>query len=408
MSTARKAFKILPKNYLNDWGEFESWALGSTNPDGWIYATSPQIAKETTIIKYGTASARVIGSNGVASLAGLYRTIQNGTNYAGRTFSLGVWAYSASTGPYIEINDGVSSRTAHLDGLSAFSFFTTPPMKLDYANTQLRINLWASMNATAYFNSAVLCEGESLFVNFYSSPPNNIDISDWSPTLNMKQDQYEIANKEGSFIPDSHLQSQVIAVKGQVVGTDVTSGRDNFNTFTKSLMDWQTNQKRHLYLYDDRVIDVFLKSANWNYANGLQMIRFSLQFSAPDAIKRTISKYRSQTITVGTAQEFSVSYNGSADSKPIISFIANQGAAITTCQLKNLTTSEVLAYAGTVPTNVALDIDCDLGTVFNSSVNKISDFGASDFIRLVRGTNYFRYTGNPCTINIDYFEKYFN
>ncbi len=176
----------------------------------------------------------------------------------------------------------------------------------------------------------------------------------------------------------------------------------------KSLLDWQTGQKRHLYLYDDRVIDVFLKSANWNYANGLQMIRFSLQFSVPDAIKRTISKYRSQTVIAGTAQEFNLVYNGSADSKPIISFIANQGGAITTCQLKNLTTSETINYFGTVPLNVALDIDCAEGTVFNSSINKIADFGASDFIRLVRGTNYFRFSGNPCTINIDYLEKYFN
>jgi len=405
---AGKAFKILPKNYLADWGEFDSWALGNnTNPDGWIAATGPLIAKESVFIKYGLYAARIIGSN---ALGGLYRTIPNGsgTNFPGRTFSLGVWGKSASTGPYIELNDGVNSKTVHLDGLNAYSFFTTPPMKLDYASTQLRVNFMASVNATAYFDGAVLCEGEDLFVNFDSSPPNNIDISDWSPNLNTKQDQYEIANREGSFIPETHLQLQTINVKGQVVGTDVTSGATGFNTLMRLALDWQVNQMRDLYLYDNRVINVFLKGANWNYKNGLQFIPFNLQFAVPDATKRTISKYRSRTVISGTITEFNIVYNGNCESKPIISFIADQGATISTCQLQNLTTQETMAYTGTVPPNVALDIDCLNGTVQNSSVNSIAFFGASDFIRLVRGTNYFRFTGNNCTINIDYFERYFS
>ncbi len=405
---AGKAFKILPKNYLSDWGEFDSWSLGAaTNPDGWLYASNPLIAQEATFIKYGIYAARIIGSG---AQGGLYRTIPNGagTNFPGRTFSLGYWGKSASTGPYIELNDGVNSKTCHLDGLNAYSFFTTPAMKLDYASTQLRINLWASVGATAYYDSGVLCEGDTLFVNFDSSPPNNIDISDWSPTLNMKQDQYEIANREGSFTPEMHLQGQTINVKGQVTGSDVNSGSTAFNNLMRALLDWQQNQQRDLYLYDNRVITVFLKNASWSYKNGLQFIPFSLQFFCQDAVKRAISKYRYHAIISGTITEFNFTYNGNADSKPVISFIADQGAVISTCQLQNLTTLETMAYTGTVPTGVALDIDCLNGTVMNSSINNVSNFGASDFLRIVRGTNYFRFTGNPCTINIDYFERYFS
>ena len=405
---ASRAFKILPKNYLADWGELDSWSLGAnTNPDGWIAASGPLIAQELVNIKYGIAAAIIVGNG---ALGGIYRTIPNGsgTNFPGRTFTLGFWGKSASTGPYIELNDGVNSKTIHLDGLNAYAFFTTPSMKLDYASTQLRINLMASVGATAYFDSGVLCEGQDLFINFDSSPPNNIDISDWSPTLSMKQDQYEIANREGSFIPETHLQAQSIAVKGQVTGSDVNSGSTAFNTLMRSLLDWQTNQMRDLYLYDNRVLSVFLKGANWNYKNGLQYIPFSLQFAAPDAIKRVISKYRVHQIIAGTITEFNLTYNGNADSKPVISFIADQGSTISTCQLQNLTTQETMAYTGTVPPNVALDIDCLNGTVANSSINSISFFGASDFPRIVRGTNYFRFTGNPCTINIDYYERYFS
>lgn len=396
-----KAFKILPKNYLADWGEFESWASGAASaPDGWVAASSPfKIAQETTNIKFGASSALIVGST--ASVAGIYRTVPNGVDYQGRTFTLGVWGKSASTGPYIELNDGVVSKTLHLDGLNAFSFHTMPPMKIDYAATQIRVNFFASLNATAYFDGAVLCEGEDLFTNF----DTNIDISDWSPTLNLKQDQYEIAQREGSFIPDNHLQGRNIRVRGAVVGTDVVSTRTNFDGLMKSLLAWQTTEKRHVYLYDDRVLECFLKGFDWNYLNGLQMIKFNMQLAAPDSTTRSFNKFRKRQVISGTITEFNLAYNGNAQTKPVISFIADQGGAITTCILENLTNGENFAYVGTVPANVALDIDCDAGTVLNSSADNLGNW-SGDFLGLVRGTNYLRFSGSNCTINIDYFERF--
>ena len=59
------AFKILPLNYLKDWGEFESWASGAASaPEGWVKTSSPQLAQETVLIKFGASSARIIGSTG--------------------------------------------------------------------------------------------------------------------------------------------------------------------------------------------------------------------------------------------------------------------------------------------------------------------------------------------------------
>ncbi len=394
-----KAFKILPKNYLSDWGEFESWSQGaSTNPDGWLSTSSPLIAQEATSKKYGNYSARVIGSG---ALGGLIRTIPNGTNYQGRTFSFGIWAKSSSTGPYIQLNDGVSVKTVHLDGLNALAFITTPTIKIDYAATKIEMALMSSSGDTVYFDSAVLCEGEDLFTNF----DTNIDIAQWQPSLSMRQDQYEIAQREGSFIPDNKLQGQNIKVSGAVVGSDVVSTRTNFDNLLKSLLAWQTSERRNLYLHDDRVAEVFFKGFDWNYVNGLQMIKFSLNFSAPDATTRYLSKFRKSQVISGTVTEFNLAYNGNAKSLPIVSFVANQGATLTTCILENLTTGENFAYVGTVPAGIALDIDCDLGTVLNSSADNLSNFSGV-FIGVVRGTNNFRFSGQNCTINIDYFERY--
>lgn len=394
---ATSSFKILPKNYLSDWGEFESWALGSPSaPDGWLMATGPIVSQETTNIKFGLSSALVIGSG---ALGGIYRTIPDGSDYQGRTFKFGVWAKSASTGPYIELNDGVTARTVHSDGSNAFVFLTTPALKLDYAATQIRINLMASANATAYFDGAVLCEGEDLFTSFEA-------ISEWQPTLNMKQDQYEPPLLDGSLIPDNRLQSRTIRLKGTVAGTDVISARSSFDSLMKSLLSWKSDEKRNLFLYDDRYLEVFMKGFDWSYLNNLMYIGYNAQFVAPRSTTQSIGKIRKRSVISGTVTEFNLTYNGNADTRPLVSFIADQGSAITTCQLENLTTQENIIYSGTVPTSLTLNIDCDSGSVLNNSVNKVSDFGTSDFMKLIRGTNYFRFSGSNCTILIDYFERY--
>jgi len=394
------AFKILPKNYLDDWGEFESWGAGAASaPDGWIAASTVLISSDAVNKKFGDRGAVVIGSGG---LGGIYRTIPDGQDYAGRTFKLGLWAKSASTGPYIELNDGVSSQTVHLDGLDTFAELTTPAMKLDASATQIRVNLYASVGATAYFDSGVLCEGEDLFTSF----DDNIVISKWQPSLNMRMDQHDIAQREGSFIADTHLTGRNIKVVGSVVGSDVVSARTHFDQLMKSIIGWQRDEKRNMYLYEDRVQEVFLKNFNWDYMNSLKFVRFNLQLTAPDSSTRTLGMFRHREVIAASVTEFNFSYGGNEQSKPKISIIADQGGAITTCNLENLTTGENMVYVGTVPTNVALNVDSDNGTVFASSVDQIANFTGSDFLGIVRGTNYFRFSGSPCTINIDYFERF--
>lgn len=395
-----KAFKILPKNYLADWGEFEDWSLGTgSSPTGWLAATSPTCARESSAVKYGSYALSLTGG---ASQGGIYRTIPEGANYSGRTFSLSFWAKSASTGPYIRLSDGVGESTIHLDGLNAMAEHTTPAHKLAYLASQIRVDLVCPAGVNAIFDSGVLVEGEDVFTNF----DNNILIDKWNPALNMRQDSFEISGRDGQFVPETILSNRNINVSGTVVGSDADSCRSNFDTLMKSIVDWNRSNKKNMYLYEDRVIEVFLNSFNWTYKNSLKFIDFNMRLMAPEAVTRYINKFRHlQTISSATT-EFSFVYNGSSDTKPIISVVADQGSIITTCQLENLTTSEKVIYSGTVPQNVALDIDCDKGTVFNSSVNKISDFGTSDFPKIVRGTNYWRFSGSNCTIKIDYYEKY--
>jgi phage-related protein len=299
------------------------------------------------------------------------------------------------------LSDGVSTATAHADGLNAYSFVTTPPFKVDYSATKIQVDLQGFTGDTSLWDGGVLCEGQDLFTNL----DENVAISQYQPSLTMKQDQYEIAQREGSYVPDSHLSARGVRIAGAIYGTDVVSCRTHFDNVMKSIIAWQTDEKRNLYLYEDRVAEVFLKKFDWSYKNGLKDIDFTLSMVIPDSTTRSIGKYRAKQTISGTITEFNVSYKGNALSLPVISFIADQGAAITTCTLENLTTGENFAYTGTVPTNVALDIDCDEGTVLNNGLDKIGQW-SGDFLGLVRGTNYFRFSGSNCTIRVDYFERW--
>jgi hypothetical protein len=161
-----------------------------------------------------------------------------------------------------------------------------------------------------------------------------------------------------------------------------------------------------MYLYEDRVLEVFLREFNWDYLNSMKMIRYNLQLTAPETSTRTIGMFRHREVIAASVTEFNLSYAGNEQSKPKVSFIADQGGAISTCNLESLTTGENMVYVGTVPTGVALNVDCDEGTVFASSVDRIANFSGSDFLGVVRGTNYFKFSGSDCTIHIDYFERF--
>lgn len=394
---ANKAFKILPKNYLDEWGEMESFASGAGSaPDGWIIASSPTIA-QTATPNFGDYSVSITGAGG------LYRTVPQGDLLKGRTFKFGCFGMSASTGPYIKLSDGVSEVTAHLDGSGAFAEVTTPHMKMDSSNLYVRVDLYCPSGVEAKFDSGVLCQGEDLFTDLSDG---DRAIATFTPALALKQDQFEISQNQGSFIPETRLSNRNVRAQGTVVGSDVISARTHFDTLMKSILAWDESEKRNLYLYDDRVSEVFLRSFNWNYIRTMEYVGFTMTFANPDAVTRSINRFRHREVIAATVSEFNFTYNGTAESKPKISFIANQAVTISTCHLQNLTTGESIIYSGTVPNGVALDVDCAEGTIFNSSVSDLANFGTSDFLRIVRGTNYFRFSGQNCQINIDYFERF--
>lgn len=399
--TAAIGIKITPKNLLADWGEFEDWELGdSDSPSGWSKTGTPTIAKESTVIKYGTYSLKLVGSD---TGQNIYRAIDNGTDYAGRTMKLGVYVKTSGAGVTVTIDDGVgtTNSSAHTGG-GSWELLTVT-RQIDASATKVQVTLNIPNGITAYYDNCILVEGEVLSFEFNSV---NYTLGSWKDSINIRAPSFEIARREGIYIPETHLGSKSITVRGDVIGSGAAGCRTNFDTLVAMLRSWKKDEKRDLYLLDDRVKEVFLEKFSYDPLELATLRRtFEASFIAENPTWRYINRSRKRQVIASSPTSFNLSYLGNTEDKPIIYFIADQAVDITSCLLENLTTGESVSFTGTVTSGNTLKIDCDTCEILNNAVDSIQYF-TGDFLRLIYGTNYLKFTGSLCTIKVDWYNRY--
>jgi len=395
------AFKILPYNYFSEWGYMESWASG-TSPDGWtVQGTTPVFSSDPNEFKFGSRSLKLVANSNFNKVFQSLTDREDITFWQGKNVTVGGWVKSSNpnSSVYIE-SDGIGALTGTHSGGGDWEFLKRTIQVPDDA-TFLQAGALFQTDGTMYADGLVFCEGGELFSTF----TNNVDVSSWRPSLDIETREYEIANRQGSFIPRYDDQKKVIAIVGNVVGSDNDSCRTHLDNLIKSVTSWERDKKLEMHLFDDRVLDVFLRQFRWNYVNNLQMVKYNMQFVADLPYSRYINRLRSRQVIAASVTEFNISFDGTAEDLPKIRFTADQGSAISTCTLENFTTKQSFSYIGTVPTNITLEVDSWDATVENSGVDKIDDF-TGEFLALVRGTNYLKFSGSDCTLDIDYFNRW--
>lgn len=397
-----KALKISPKNYLNDWGEFEDWENGANDtPTGWLKSGTPTITRESTTIKFGTYGLKMVGTSTGQKI---YRLIPDGDTYKGRTFILSGYIKTSGAGVTIAMDDGVTvnSSSAHTGG-NAWELISVTA-KLDASGTKLQVNINVPNGVTAYYDSFTLFEGETSF-KYFDTGNNSIEKT-FNPKTDVSADSYEIARRAGVLVPEVTFRGKKITIKGNVRGASLSECRDNLDAFIKGLYSWDTSKMRELYVYDDRVYEVFLDGTiNIDNLNFIPVKKYSIDFMSQNPSSRYISMKRKSQVTAGVTVEFNIPYLGNFESKPIVSFCSNRGVGATIFTLENLTTGDILSFNAEVAAGNTLEINCDLMTVKNAGVDAIANF-PGDFLRLVEGTNYLRAAGSSYTISIDYFERW--
>ena len=202
-----QSFQNLLKN-----GDFESWSAGAAaDPDDWtIGGGGAAIARESTIVKRGTYSAKI--TNGLDTAASeqclaVQTKTGIGINYfKNRTFTLGAWVYSATANrARVWIQDDVQpiSYSSYHTGDSTWQFLTTT-FTVDNTATLINvgINILAGSVINIYGDGAILVEG-SVVPAFSPNP------YDWMFTYNASVNPYNMnaANITSGTLPDARLSS---------------------------------------------------------------------------------------------------------------------------------------------------------------------------------------------------------
>jgi len=390
------AFRVSSENIIADWGYVEDWTAGdSVAPTGWVMSgTAGSVAKESSTIKYGTYSMKIISGSSNSYKAGY--SIDDYDDYEGRTVKFGMWVYCGTASKArIYIYDGTTTTNSSYHTGGGDWEFLEVEAQVGASNTELTFGCEVqSSTITAYFDGGIAIEGDTIFTELSNY------IEDWKPILRYKNSKFDIARKDGILIPKVKRAERMITVQGNVTGSTITACRTTYDSIIKSV----NGGKKDFYLYDDRLIKGYVTSHKHDYLASLRMIKFNWIITCPEPYWRYIGRLRHSEAISSSPTSFNFEYNGNIESFPVVKF-TQSGNALSSCTLENLTTGQSMSFSGTVADGDVLEINCDTLLVENDGTDSVDDF-SGDFIKLIPGTNYMKFTGSNTTITIDWFDKW--
>lgn len=413
------AFKISPENIIADFGEFESWSNGnSVAPDGWrAVGTAGSIARESTNIKFGTYSMRVIsGSSG--QYAGEYwydflpkSVFRDGIEigalnyFPGKTFTFGVYVKcSSASKARIYMNDGVASTvySSYHTGDGTWQLLEVE-IQISEGATILKLGCEVASNAiTAYFDSAIFVEGENLFTDFRGSTVY-LRENEFDPNVTFSVGSFVIPRREGTKIQSVQARSKSLRLKVQIYSTDFPTCRAIFDSIVKAV----AGGKKDLWFEDDRVSKVYLTNVpKLEFLANARVYIFEMQFTAEEPFEYYLARLRTKQNISASPTSFQIENNGSVKHFPRFLFLPPAGITLSSITMENLTTGERFNYTTSIPPGGTLFIDGDEIKVLSNGVDGLSYF-TGDFIRMALDTNFFRFTGTTgITILVDQWDRF--
>jgi phage-related protein len=387
---------ISNKNLI-EWSNMEDWVSGTSSAptEHTLSGAGATIARESTIIKVGTYSAKVTR---VGADSTLYHDLTTYASYLGRQMTWGAWVYATvASRARLSIGDGVgTTNSSYHTGDSTWQFLTVT-RNIDPSATRIRCGMEVNTgNTSGYFDGGVLVEGSSIYLDLSGY------LETWKPGKKYRLSKFVVPRRPGVYIPNAEHDVLSLKLTGNVYGTTATAARTSFDAMLQAI----NNGEKDLYLYDDRFLRVFLESEDHEYIAALRCMKFSLGFVAQSPFSYFVQRLRTQQAIAASPTTFAVTTNGSVYTKPKISFVAG-GSDITSCTIENLTTGQLWTFTGTVTAGNTLLVDFENGILTNNSVDSIANsVGDYPQFRLDPGANQLRFTGSNCTIKVDWFDRW--
>lgn len=400
--------KISPENLL-PWSSMEDWDNGASlaPTEHTLTGASATIARESTIIKTGTYSARVTR---VGTDCTLYYDLPTYSDYLGRKMTFGCWVYATvASRARISLGDGVgTTNSSYHTGGSSWEYLSVT-RDIDVSATRIRVGMEVNTgNTSGYFDNGILCEGDTTYIIV----TDYVDVGAWTESNRYKGQEFKVTRRVGTRMPIMQIESKSISIDCLATGSSITTMRSNFDTVKEIVNSFRVKansdlELRDLYLYNDRLIKVHLNSSDpFNFA-ALTAKRFNLQFIAPEPFYQFVNKTRSKQTLSASPTSFTVTNNGNAFSRPYFT-ITNSTSNISSLVVENLTSGQSFAFTGTIVTAQSLEVDCDLFVVENNNVDAVSSFTGDLDMILLPGDNLIKITGLISgTAKVDWFDRWF-
>jgi len=155
------ATNMSPTNLLSN-GDFELWTAGtSVAPDGWtLEGGGFGSARESSIIKLGTYSAKITRAGSDGDLRQSIHTAKGIAYWRGRTVTLGCWVYATVSSRALI---GIAGTYTYHPGDSTWKFLTAIGT-VDSGATAVdaTLEIWSG-DTSAYFDGCMVVEGSTLF-----------------------------------------------------------------------------------------------------------------------------------------------------------------------------------------------------------------------------------------------------
>lgn len=235
----------------------------------------------------------------------------------------------------------------------------------------------------------------------------SVDLSHWAESwgegFRPRIARTVLPRLHGAKIDTGKLENRVITVNGKVVATTANplDLRTTFDDLKKRLQAG----KQYLTLFDDRRILAQFSDLQYQYLPGsaLATAAFTIEFISEEPFWEDVSASQNQRVISASPTTYTVSPTGSGFTKPKITIEANQGVAVTTAVLENLTNGSKITFTGNIAIGNSLVIDVEAGTWLNNGVDAIASLqGDLTTFLLDAGSNSLKYTGSLCRITLDY------
>lgn len=387
---------ISNKNLI-EWSNMEDWVSGASAAptEHTLSGASATVARESTIVKRGTYSAKVTR---VGADSTLYHDFPDYASYAGRQMTFGAWVYATvASRARLSIGDGVgTTNSSYHTGDSTWQWLTVT-RNIDTSPTRIRCGMEVNTgNTSGYFDGGILVEGSTIFTDLSTY------LETWKPGKRYRLTKFNIPRREGVLINNVEHDALSIKLAGTLYGTTATAARTSFDAMLQSL----NAGEKDLYLYDDRFIRAYLDDFSHEYIAALRAMKFTLSFTAQKPFSYFVQKLRSQQTISSSPTTFTVTHNGNVFSKPKISVVAG-GSDVTTCIVENLTTGQIWTFSGTVTAGNTLVADFENNILTNNAVDSIANsVGDYPQFRLNPGDNQLKFTGSNCTLKVDWFDRW--